>query len=434
MKQILKINRSRETFLYQKLIIFALLLFPFVSWGIIDAIPGDVNKDGVIDILDVQHGINMAIGINESVTMADVNQNDMVDVLDVQILINSVLGTGGLVQPLEGQVSSQFSGGQQGTSLLFVALSEDGRIITSEINSANGIIQTLLPVGTTWAFGIVVAPGGNANQSLPLVVPTGPHNSLALPLLQLSTGRPLRLGNINLQQSIILLPDLRKLLGTIAEPLPDTDTNGNQIPDIYEQLITGIQTGLSSIPYLLTLGINDNSINNLLQSLGTCIQPQKNTLLTPSLNRIEIDGYPEMILPLVQCIRQMIKTMLVQMNIPSPDSITDLIMNQFHMELQQQVQTWLDSLQVPEITDANRNYIPDFIENRICTGNNCTFDKNNNEIPDFIEDNDGDGIPNYADSDNRTEQDWDGDGIPNEQDIDANGNGILDYAENQNKE
>ena len=47
---------------------------------------------------------------------------------------------------------------------------------------------------------------------------------------------------------------------------------------------------------------------------------------------------------------------------------------------------------------------------------------------------DGDGIPNYLDPDNRTEQDSDGDGIPNEQDIDANGNGILDYAENQSKE
>lgn len=434
MKQILKITRSRAIFLVEKLILFALFLFPPISWGIIDAIPGDVNKDGLIDILDVQHGINIAIGMNEIVPMADVNQNDMVDVLDIQILINSVLGTGGLVQPLEGQIPSQPGSGQQGTPPIFVALSEDGRIITSEINPTIGILQTLLPVGTTWAFGIIGLPEGNSNQPLPLVAPVGPLNSLALPLLQLSTGRPLRLGNMNLQQSNITLPDLRNLLGTIAEPLPDTDTNGNQIPDIYEQLIAEIKKELLSIPYLQTLGINENLINNLLQSLGTCIQPQKDTLLTPSLHRIETDGYPEMVSPLVQCLRQLIRTALIQMGIPGPDTITDLIMTQFCAELQQQIQAWLDSLQVPEITDTNRNYIPDFIENQICNENNCIFDPNNNGIPDFIEDADGDGIPNYLDPDNRTEQDWDGDSIPNEQDIDANGNGILDYAENQNEE
>lgn len=416
----------------QKFTIFALLLLPFISWGIIDAIPGDVNKDGVIDILDVQNGINIAIGISENIPMADVNQNDMVDVLDIQILINSVLGTGGLVQPLEGQLASTSGNGQQGTSPLFIALSDDGRIITSEVSS-NGVFQTLLPVGTAWTFGIV-NNSGNGLQSLPILAPTGRLNSLSIPLLQLSTGKPLQLNNLSLQQSSIILPDLRNLLGRIAEPLPDVDENSNQIPDIYEQLINEIKTEFLSLPYLQTLGFNDTLINNLLQSLGTCIQPQKDTLLTPSLNRIEIDGYPEMVLPLIQCLQQMIKTSLIQLGVPGPETITNLIMSQFQSELQQQIVAWLDSLQIPELTDTNRNSIPDFIENQICNGNNCKFDTNGNGIPDFIEDNDGDGVPNYLDPDNRTEQDWDGDGISNEQDIDANGNGILDYAENQNKE
>jgi len=432
MKNELKITQRRDKDLFQKFLVFALLFFPFISWGIIDAIPGDVNKDGVIDILDVQNGINIAIGMSENIPMADVNQNNTVDILDIQILINSVLGTGGLVQALEGQFASPSGNGQQGEPPLFVALSEDGRIITSEV-SPNGLFQTLLPVGTTWAFGII-ENSGNGLQALPILAPTSRINSLAIPLLKLSSGIPLRLSNLNLQQSNIVLPDLRNLLGSIAEPLPDTDENGNQIPDIYEQLINEIKTKLLSFPYLQTLGINDTLINNLLQSLGTCLQPQKDTLLIPSLNRIEIDGYPEMVSPLIQCLQQMIKTSLIQLGVPGPETITNLIMSQFQTELQQQIMAWLDSLQVPELTDTNRNYIPDFIENQICNGNNCKFDMNNNGIPDFIEDNDGDGIPNYLDPDNRTEQDSDGDGIPNEQDIDANGNGILDYAENQSKE
>ncbi len=426
----LKTTKRRDVLWLQKILLLTLLFIPFVSWGIIDAIPGDINKDGLIDILDIQNGINMAIGIDEHVSMADVNQNDMVDVLDVQILINSVLGTGGLVQPLEGQLSSIPNGGQQGKSPLLVALSEDGRIITSEISPINGSFQMLLPVGTTWAFGIVGTPESNINQPIPLVAPTGPQNSLAIPLLQLSTGKPLRINNIIFQQSNITIPDLRNLLGTIAEPLPDTDENANQIPDIYEQLINQIKRELLSVPYLQNLGISENLIETLLQNLGTCIQPQKDTLLTPSLNRIEIEGYPEMVSPLVQCLKQMIKSFLIQSGVPAPDTIVNLIMNQFHEDLQQQIRSWLNSLQVPEITDVNGDYIPDFIENHICSGNNCRFDQNNNGILDFIEDNDGDGIPNYLDPDNRTEQDWDGDSIPNEQDIDANGNGILDYAEN----
>jgi hypothetical protein len=76
-----------------------LILIPSFSWGTIEAIPGDENKDGSIDILDIQKGINIAIGIGEQISMADVNQNSMVDVLDIQLLVNTVLGTGGLIQP-----------------------------------------------------------------------------------------------------------------------------------------------------------------------------------------------------------------------------------------------------------------------------------------------------------------------------------------------
>jgi len=133
---------------------------------------------------------------------------------------------------------------------------------------------------------------------------------------------------------------------------------------------------------------------------------------------------------LIQCLEQMLKDYLTQSGIPNSGIIVDTLMNQLQGEFQQQIFTWLDTLQIPEVTDSDRNYIPDFIENHLCTGTNCQFDLNGNGVPDFIEDSDGDGIPNFLDPDNRSEQDTDGDGIPNEQDMDANGNGQLDYAEN----
>jgi hypothetical protein len=59
-------------------------------------------------------------------------------------------------------------------------------------------------------------------------------------------------------------------------------------------------------------GIDETVLNQLLQNLGTCIQPQTNTLLTPSLNPVENNGYPEMVFPLIQCIEQMLKDYLTQ--------------------------------------------------------------------------------------------------------------------------
>jgi len=428
MSNLLKTERNGEMVPFQTLAILILFTIPSFSWGLVEAIPGDVNKDGAIDILDIQNGINIAIGIGEQVSMADVNQNSMVDVMDIQLLVNTVLGTGGLIQPVEGQLPADFINGHQGTPFNIVALSEDGRVLTSEVSSTDGTFHISLPIGVQWTLGILGTSGDNQNQSMPFVIPAGIQNVLSIPLLQLSTGQPLLLNNINIQQSNMALPDIRSLLGSIAEPLPNTDENGNHIPDIYEQLINSIEDNLLSISLLQGLGVNETMLNQLLQNLGTCVQPQTNTLLTPSLNQSE--GYPEMVFPLIQCLEQMLKDYLTQSGIPNSGIIVDTLMNQLQGEFQQQIFTWLDTLQIPEVTDSDRNYIPDFIENHLCTGTNCQFDLNGNGVPDFIEDSDGDGIPNFLDPDNRSEQDTDGDGIPNEQDIDANGNGQLDYAEN----
>ncbi|MCA1902797.1 MAG: hypothetical protein LDL53_11375 [Candidatus Hydrogenedens sp.] len=413
--------------------ILFLLLMSSLSWGTVDAILGDVNKDGKIDILDIQNGINIAIGLGEHVPMADANQNNMVDILDVQILINTVLGVGGLVQPVEGNVPLEQGANLSGNTGTVVALSDDGRIVSTEISGSNGNFRMLLPIGASWTLAIMrpSISGGNSTASTFITAPIGQQNMLSIPLTQLSTGKTLLLGTLNLQQANIILPDIRHLLGSIAEPLPATDENNNQIPDIYEQFINQFKAELLAVPYLQSLGFNETLFNGLIQNLATCIQPYLDTLLTPSLNGIERNGYPEMVQPLIQCFAQMLKSYLAQVGIPGIESLVDTVMNQLQQELQQQVREWLNSLDVPEVTDTNGNNIPDFIEAYLCSGTGCVFDSNGNRIPDFIEDNDLDGIPNYLDPDNQTETDTDGDGIPNDLDIDANGNGILDYAENK---
>ena len=54
---------------------------------------GDVNYDGVVDVLDVTTLINMILGIiPEDTYSGDLTDNGSVNVLDVTLLINIILG------------------------------------------------------------------------------------------------------------------------------------------------------------------------------------------------------------------------------------------------------------------------------------------------------------------------------------------------------
>ncbi len=57
-----------------------------------DALPGDVNNDGVVDIADVNMVINMMLGKTDPTATGDVNGDGQVDISDVNAVINSMLG------------------------------------------------------------------------------------------------------------------------------------------------------------------------------------------------------------------------------------------------------------------------------------------------------------------------------------------------------
>ena len=57
-----------------------------------EALPGDINGDGVVDIADVNAVINMMLGKVEAVPAADLNNDGSVDISDVNAVINLMLG------------------------------------------------------------------------------------------------------------------------------------------------------------------------------------------------------------------------------------------------------------------------------------------------------------------------------------------------------
>ena len=64
-------------------------LFITTSMGS-DYIPGDINGDGILDILDVVSLVNAVLG-GEYIASGDINGDGVLDVLDVVSLVNVIL-------------------------------------------------------------------------------------------------------------------------------------------------------------------------------------------------------------------------------------------------------------------------------------------------------------------------------------------------------
>jgi len=60
--------------------------------GLDDIILGDVNDDGILNVLDVILIINIILYENEYNAIADLNQDNGINILDVVILISMILG------------------------------------------------------------------------------------------------------------------------------------------------------------------------------------------------------------------------------------------------------------------------------------------------------------------------------------------------------
>ena len=52
---------------------------------------GDINNDGILNILDIVQIIDMILS-NEYSVIADINEDDFVNVLDVIVMVNILLG------------------------------------------------------------------------------------------------------------------------------------------------------------------------------------------------------------------------------------------------------------------------------------------------------------------------------------------------------
>lgn len=386
---------------------------------------GDLNRDGVTDVLDVQATIGQALGAMALTAEADVDGNSGVDIFDVQHLINSALNRGGLVQRVFGVVDCDCDLAE----LAIVALSREGRRVIAEVNPDTGAFELLLRTRTSWAMGLCGRRDGEESFHCigRIAFPIGDRFSSSLPLIDLSHGRELGLGTLRPEDGrIVVEDDLLDLLGRIDRPFDRSDRNEDGIPDFAESLIRRVDS-FDGYP-------DGFEIGELLRRIAACAGQVELEDVAPSLADRDGNEIPDFIeRSFLPCVESALDVYLRELLGPN-NADAMRIAERVRRHVIEGVSEWLARLDHPLLRDENENGAPDFIEPFLIRseGISTELDRDGNLTPDFLEDHDGDGVPNYLDEDFRNRpgvRDRDGDGIEDDVDVDDDNDGRPDYAD-----
>lgn len=402
-----------------------------VWWGVAppahaqSGMTGDVNLDGDVNVLDVQASINMALGTAPPADEADADLNAAVDILDVQALINTTLRVGGLVQPVEGVLTDA------GADVEAVAVSLDGRIVRAPVDAETGEYKLPLWVRTAWAIGFVAGDETDGRTVGTLAFPVAGAYARTLPLPEMCGGLTLNLDSIPAQAGTVGPTDLRTLLGRIGDPIELRDDNANGLPDVLDDLLEPLLTS----PSILGVDLPDDlTAEALVAIFGNCLAGDSDPLNVPDLSGMESDGIPALLDSAVTCLESSIAAWIESSELPFANELVDLYNSLMLQWLYPRISGWLATLDRPELNDGNGNFVPDFIESLLCIpeiGVPCDLDADGNGLPDFAEDADLDGIPNLLDTDAAVLGDADADGVPDGTDLDDDNDGIPDYADDE---
>jgi hypothetical protein len=368
-------------------------------------LPGDVNLDGVINVLDVQQGINHDLAGTASAE-ADLDGNGQVDVRDVQNLVNSALGTGGVFQVVKGQAPQT----PLATGWKVVAISMQGLMVQASL-PASGQFTLALRAGGGWRIGII-DPTKHVAVEPDFALGSRQSHTLALPAL--SIGKSLDLGTLPNGLNLPIVSDLQPLLAGVMDALPTTDANNNGIPDFLQPLFDALIAQLSA--QLKMLPPDKATLDtSLLQTLTNLFQDQSSSLTHPNLLDSNNDGTPDFIEPLLTALGQ---------------QLTPLFGSQIMNCVTQALPAWLAGLNMALVTDANKNGIPDFLESHLVVpASSGDQGLHATSAPDLLKDANNNGIPDFLESAGISADDTDGDGIPDSIDLDKDNDGVPDYAD-----
>ncbi len=394
------------------------------------ALPADVNRDGLVDVLDVQGGINQALGAAAPTSEADLNADTAVDVRDVQNLINSALGTGGVYQVVSGTIVPA-APKQLLSPLSAVAVSDKGLIARISVQ-ADGQFSVPLRTGMGWSFALL--DEHNLLQGW-LAVPLGGYTSITVPLPDLSLGGLMDLGQVPLGMGQPIGTNALHLLSDALAPILPTDANANGLADFIDPLFQSLLSTIQGLTLLLPP--EANPMTDLINRIGQCATAHLDEISRPSLLDANANSMPDfseaffgnLATAFTQWFEQFDWTgtpIAAWMADDDGDGIPWIVEMQMSY-LAGEVPSWMHGLGRPETVDDNGNGIPDFLESRVVIPGFLNEDR----TPALSRDENGNGVPDFLEAVTRPADDNDGDGISDAVDLDDDNDGLPDYADAQ---
>jgi len=219
------------------------------------------------------------------------------------------------------------------------------------------------------------------------------------------------------------------------------DHNGNGLPDFVDSLLQPYPWTVQGSGLVLPSGLD---VSQFERNMADCLHDALEHVSLPDLTGIEVGGIPAFAAPIIACLAKEFPDWLESStNLNSAQVTADTVL--LTAIITSRVQTWSQGLGSPDLTDANHNGVPDYLEGQVCHetegldaksgggprdgSGSCELDSNGDGIPDYASSSSGDGTPNYLNPATYTADDSDGDGIPNAIDLDDDNDGVLDYAD-----
>ena len=372
-----------------KLLLLAVVAFVAAgtaSAGTFASAVGDINGDGVVNVLDIQAAIAQALQTAPGSALADVDGNSMVDIGDVQNLINTSLGTGGLVQRVKGVLSAPADLLLAGITL--AAVSQDGDQVVATVDPDTGAFNIKLPVRKTWSFVFATVPDANGDQQTGTVQFTIAGTvSTVLPLADLSQCDVLDLGTLTFAPVITVATDIRDLLAHINKQDLLADADGNGIPDFLDRLIDQAAklpvfdcNATTGVKMTMPISLPCLDIAAIKSLIKDCVANDIATVTDVSLVDANGNHIPDFLEPFFACLLDGVKTWLQQNNISVPDQMMNFMMS----TMSQHLPELLGGLHMPRLMDTQGDGIPDHIR----------FGVGHMHIPPVADVN-GDGIPDF---------------------------------------
>ncbi len=452
-------------------------------------LPGDVNLDGRLDLLDVQKAINQTIEAASPTPEADLNRDGAVNIFDVQVLIRSALGKGGLIQPLRLTVEKP-SGTVDWAKLRAVALSSDGLRVEAALKATGGghaEAQFGLWTGRAWRLAVFDIDEGKV-LALARFRVCGKRANM-LPLTGPCNGRVLNMGALVLGKGTptLLGPDACTISAQMVPDASLSDGNGNGIPEYLDAWMAPVVDFAAAFadshgPDSLKRGGFERHVAAAIAEAGG--------LQAPSPADFDADGLPDSLQTAMGSIQTGLLRWLKEGGFrlgahPVPDDNANGLPDPFEptlAALRKSNPEAIANLSVPQLTDINSNGVADFFEPMLLLrggiwpgftalalngegeaiarregewdplaaaktalpGLPWQLDQDEDGLPDVADDDDdndgwpdpfsdpdGNGRPLLLDRATAPVWDTDGDGLCDVLDADDDGDGLPDYADPQ---